>query len=939
MHTRRLLRRCPALALAGCLIAINAPRAFGVEFFADDFEAYFNDLEFEDLGDWQIHEVNDPLEIAARWTITNPGGRSHPPTENGTPSGVLPEQFLISDSDWGPGPNAGQVDGQGTGRSHDVWSPSFSVAGDVAWIHMDCSAQLNNNGTVVFDVDVSLDAGKTWTNAFRRVAPSRTVPPLPTPENSSGFFGRLHVDISGIAANQDAVMFRLRQFEPDWDWWIAVDNVLVDDQPPPQGGAVTMLPREDFEGGIPGNWRVESFAAPPNEGVNTWNTQDPCMRSIVRWNNTQFPYLDGRSLNRLEGSFAIIDSDCDPDPAEDEWLITPALDLTEAEAVFLHYKDEIIPSGAIQEVLLSLDGGQSYEVEPIFQYDVNSLFDGGEDSMFAERVFEIPAAAGQSNVAVAFHYQGGGNEWWWAVDDVTVTANGQNLDVRGCGNRGFRAEAFDAAGQSVTLNWRQLPGDEGFRVLLGGTSISGDLAAAVTSFTHQNPAAGSQPVYTLEILVGGAVESECMTPPVNAFSCPSILQCCPDQEAQAVRLVFDPGSNITGYTVLRDGTQVATLPADATEHTDTLPAPGRYIYELRVAGTPDACATLSCPTTITGIALELAGECGGILAQHDFDGDLTSSTSGLDLLPGVASPGIDPLFDFLEMEINGEMAEVLHYDRGTYFQLFTGMFPNGGGEFTNQYTVIMDVMFPAGALAKSGWADLYQTNTSNANDGEWYVRNADRGIGISGNYGGTIEDDTWYRVALSVDLVAGTYTSFIDGVEAQQNTGLGLDGRFSLYTVLNGVMEGILIFSDENDENSEGFVNSVQVRDVALSPGAITAFGRASAAGIPFNPDFSCPTGLTCCVDQTSREVTLQWSSGQNVEGTGWRISRNGLPVRTVPLDTESFVDTAPGTGTFVYTIQLNGGDPALCANLPLTCTVSVVEPGFLFFDDFDCYR
>ncbi|MCZ6792203.1 MAG: hypothetical protein O7J95_01165, partial [Planctomycetota bacterium] len=230
-------RRAVALVVVGLVggffpqLGLSQPAPF----FEDDFEEYFNDEELQDLGGWQIMEVNQPVEISAIWTLLNNGGRANPPTEDGTPSvnldGTPSSQFLISDSDC----CGGESDGQGSGRSHDIWSPVIEVAGDVIWLHMDCSAQLNNNGTVIFDIDVSTDEGATWTNVFRRIAPSRTVDPLPTPENSSGFFGRLHVDLSSVAANQNEIMFRLRQFEPDWDWWVAVDNVVVDDQPGLQG--------------------------------------------------------------------------------------------------------------------------------------------------------------------------------------------------------------------------------------------------------------------------------------------------------------------------------------------------------------------------------------------------------------------------------------------------------------------------------------------------------------------------------------------------------------------------------------------------------------------------------------------------------------------------------------------------------------------------------
>src|SRR5262249_20370297 len=84
------------------------------EFFSDDFEGYQDDFEFVTIGGWRPHDENQPVENAT-WTITNPGGRGNPATENGTAS---TGQFAISDSD-----HACCENPPGTGMSHDLWSP------------------------------------------------------------------------------------------------------------------------------------------------------------------------------------------------------------------------------------------------------------------------------------------------------------------------------------------------------------------------------------------------------------------------------------------------------------------------------------------------------------------------------------------------------------------------------------------------------------------------------------------------------------------------------------------------------------------------------------------------------------------------------------------------------------------------------------------------
>ncbi len=584
-------------AVLGVLWAGAESSLRAVEYFSEDFQSYVDDLELVEVGGWQIMEENTPVENAA-WTLTNPGGRGPPAGENGVPAGpdgLGEPPFLISDSD-----AAGGEDLPGSGMSHDIWSPAFNcAAATTVWLHMDCVAEMNNNGLVVFDVDVSSDGGTTWTNAFRRVAPSRTTPPLPTKDNADGFLGRLHVNITAHAAGKPSVMFRLRQFEPNDDWWIAVDNVVVDDQPV-KSGAVNLL-FETFSNGIPVTWTVRSEAVPPNEGTLTWNSEDACQRSTVRFGAEKIPYQDGRGISHFDAGYAIMDSDCDPDPPDNEYLITPAINCASATEVYLHYKSEIVPTNDLQEVLLSLDGGSTFEDSPIFSYydpndASNAGFDPGEDPFFAERVFAVPEAAGQGQVAFAWHYSSGGNSWYWAVDDVKVSANGNGLNARTCVNRELTVKPFDPATSSVTMSWKGVAGDGGFRILANGTQVGADLPSSQLSFTDAAPPPGGSVAYSLQVLVGGSVEIQCDAPAVSVISCPRDLACCANQAAKSVSLSWTNGVNLagTGYRILRNGIPRATVPLTDDSFLDsTLPGPGTYDYQLVMnGGNPTQCPDL-----------------------------------------------------------------------------------------------------------------------------------------------------------------------------------------------------------------------------------------------------------------------------------------------------------------------------------------------------------
>ncbi len=221
---------------------------------------------------------------------------------------------------------------------------------------------------------------------------------------------------------------------------------------------------------------------------------------------------------------------------------------------------------------------------------------------------------------------------------------------------------------------------------------------------------------------------------------------------------------------------------------------------------------------------------GGGIAQWDFNGNLGSSTGGASLTAEAAPPAGAAEVTFTNADIGGQTAQVAAFTRGTFFRMSHGLPANGGGVYVNQYTLIMDVMFPS---RPTGWAALLQTNPGNANDADWFI-NPSGGLGISGVYGGTIANGTWNRIALVVDGVSGTFTSYLNGVQVQQIPGVTLDGRWSLDPTA-------LLFADENQENAAGYVNSVQLRGSALSAAEIAALGGPQAIGISVP---SAPSGL-----------------------------------------------------------------------------------------------
>lgn len=213
----------------------------------------------------------------------------------------------------------------------------------------------------------------------------------------------------------------------------------------------------------------------------------------------------------------------------------------------------------------------------------------------------------------------------------------------------------------------------------------------------------------------------------------------------------------------------------------------------------------------------------GAYAQWNLDGNLNSGSGGSNLVAGFVAPETATGVSFSSVPLGDTTAQVAGFTRGTVLRLTHGLGSNGSGTYLNKYTILMDVMFPARTQGRTA---LLQNSAANADDAEWFV-NSSGALGVAGVYGGSIPDGIWHRLALVVDTAAGTLTSFIDGTQASQvPVEATLDGRWAL-------RPAVLLFADDSQENSAGFVNSIQVRNEVMLAEDIQALGGPTAAGIP----------------------------------------------------------------------------------------------------------
>jgi len=168
--------------------------------------------------------------------------------------------------------------------------------------------------------------------------------------------------------------------------------------------------------------------------------------------------------------------------------------------------------------------------------------------------------------------------------------------------------------------------------------------------------------------------------------------------------------------------------------------------------------------------------------------------------------------------------------------------PNGGplGTKVNQYTIIMDVLW--GTEGPANFGSILQTHDfDNPTDGDMFWRASDGFYGkgccslydaVPGVSGTNHVRGQWARVAFSVDLASSTrkLAKYVNGqLHRQDLTGDGnaLNSRF-------GLPPEIFLFGDGDDnERTDCYVNSIQIREGAMTDAEVAALGGASAEGIP----------------------------------------------------------------------------------------------------------
>jgi len=188
--------------------------------------------------------------------------------------------------------------------------------------------------------------------------------------------------------------------------------------------------------------------------------------------------------------------------------------------------------------------------------------------------------------------------------------------------------------------------------------------------------------------------------------------------------------------------------------------------------------------------------------------------------------------------ISGSNATVMSFPvsgaSGGYAMPTTALVANGGGSLVNDYTIVMDVLFPASESQQV--RPLVQTDNGVVTPDADLVIDTTGGIGAPpGPYTGSILPNTWYRIGFSV--TANEISKYIDGVSVGVDPTGGVDSAFALSEPGAPEPSGYAELFQNSTTNgaASGFVSSIQLWNDALSAGQMAALGAASGSKIPTN--------------------------------------------------------------------------------------------------------
>jgi glycerophosphoryl diester phosphodiesterase len=259
----------------------------------------------------------------------------------------------------------------------------------------------------------------------------------------------------------------------------------------------------------------------------------------------------------------------------------------------------------------------------------------------------------------------------------------------------------------------------------------------------------------------------------------------------------------------------------------------------------------------------------------------------------------------------GAAKRVLHFPACTAMQGFRVAHPYpangsyGDAGVLSNYTMIYDVLYPSASDAQ--WRPLHQTNVTNNEDAEFYIRNTPSGgVGISGNYAGSIPPGVWHRIVIGVAASTGDrwkIQRFVNGTFVG-----GQNGAADAYRWAMG--PEFLLFTEDNSETAEGYVSSIGIVPRLMTMTEIEALGGPDAGGAlsPGAPGAAIPNqprraakiighrGNSCCAPEDTL-VALQQAIAEGAAAMEFdvHLSSDGV---VMGMHDPTLERTTPQTGS-----------------------------------------
>lgn len=218
------------------------------------------------------------------------------------------------------------------------------------------------------------------------------------------------------------------------------------------------------------------------------------------------------------------------------------------------------------------------------------------------------------------------------------------------------------------------------------------------------------------------------------------------------------------------------------------------------------------------IAITISSHAATLTGGWEFSGNLNNQIGAG---PSMTTTNWSPTY--ANVIIGGTSSSVIEVPALSNSQMFSfvnTIGANGNGALSNDFSIGWDVNFRDLQTFES----LLQTNSANADDVDVFAQ-VDGQLPPGGAAG--ITGNTWFCIVLtSENNGAGTsqINIYVNGSQVS-STNAGTDSRYALSLGNNH------IFTDDNNETGNAYLNSFALWDGALTSGDISILGAASSGG------------------------------------------------------------------------------------------------------------